>query len=227
MVQVTIGWGGELKGTEANVIKSFVINAHNLISVFNKLMDWKSCVVGFNNGVRDLGGWHDWESGHDSVGVLFTDLWDEESSHTGTGTTTEGVGDLETLEAVATFSFLTDNIENWIDKFSTFGVVTLGPVVTSTSLTEDKVVRSEELTEWASTDWIHSARFKIHKDCTGNITATSCFVKVNINALELQVWVSMVGTSWVNSVFVRDDFPELGTDLITALTGLDVYNFTH
>jgi hypothetical protein len=39
MVKITIGWGGELKGTEANVIKSFVINAHNLISVFNELMD--------------------------------------------------------------------------------------------------------------------------------------------------------------------------------------------
>jgi hypothetical protein len=37
----------------------------------------------------------------------------------------------------------------------------------------------------------------------------------------------MVGTSWVNSMFVRDDFPELGSDMVTALTGLDVYNFTH
>jgi hypothetical protein len=37
----------------------------------------------------------------------------------------------------------------------------------------------------------------------------------------------MVGTSWVNSVFIRDDFPELGTDLVTALAGLDVDDFTH
>jgi len=28
-------------------------------------------------------------------------------------------------------------------------------------------------------------------------------------------------------VFVGDDFPELGTDLVTALTGLEVDDFTH
>jgi hypothetical protein len=39
MVKITVGWGGELKGTEANIVKGFVINAHNLICVFNKLMD--------------------------------------------------------------------------------------------------------------------------------------------------------------------------------------------
>jgi hypothetical protein len=28
-------------------------------------------------------------------------------------------------------------------------------------------------------------------------------------------------------VFVRDDFPELGTDLVTALSSLDVNDFSH
>jgi hypothetical protein len=39
VVKITIGWGGELKGTEADIVKGFVINAHNLISVFDELMD--------------------------------------------------------------------------------------------------------------------------------------------------------------------------------------------
>ena len=37
----------------------------------------------------------------------------------------------------------------------------------------------------------------------------------------------MVGTGGVNAVFVGNDFPELGTDLVTALTGLDVNDFSH
>ena len=37
----------------------------------------------------------------------------------------------------------------------------------------------------------------------------------------------MVGTSWVNTVFVRDDLPEFGTDLVTALAGLKVDNLSH
>merc|ERR1712010_170970 len=33
MVKITIGWGGELEGSEADIIKSLVINDHNLIGV--------------------------------------------------------------------------------------------------------------------------------------------------------------------------------------------------
>merc|ERR1711976_666934 len=42
MVKITVGWGGELEGSEADIVKSFVINVHNLISVPNKLMDGES-----------------------------------------------------------------------------------------------------------------------------------------------------------------------------------------
>merc|ERR1719213_1438500 len=112
MVKITIGWGGELEGSEADIIKGFVINAHNFIGVFDKLMDREGGVVWLNNGIGDLWGWDNGESGHDSVWVFFSDLGDEEGTHTGTGTTTEGVGNLETLEAIATFSFLSDDVED-------------------------------------------------------------------------------------------------------------------
>merc|ERR1712023_597029 len=49
VVKITIGWGGELKGSEANIIKSFVINAHNLIGVLDELMDREGSVVWLNN----------------------------------------------------------------------------------------------------------------------------------------------------------------------------------
>jgi hypothetical protein len=39
MVKITIGWGGELESSEADVIKGLVINAHNLVGVFDELMD--------------------------------------------------------------------------------------------------------------------------------------------------------------------------------------------
>jgi hypothetical protein len=39
MVKITIGWGGELESSEADVIKGLVIDAHNLVGVFDELMD--------------------------------------------------------------------------------------------------------------------------------------------------------------------------------------------
>ena len=37
----------------------------------------------------------------------------------------------------------------------------------------------------------------------------------------------MVCSSWVNAVFIRNDFPELGTNLISALAALDVHKLAH
>jgi len=55
VVKITIGGGGELKGSEADIVEGLVINAHYLISILDQLMDGKSGVVGLNDGVRHLG----------------------------------------------------------------------------------------------------------------------------------------------------------------------------
>merc|ERR550539_1396554 len=116
MVEITVGGGGQLEGSEADIVEGLVVNAHDIIGVLDELMDREGGVVGLDNGVGDLGGWHDGEGGHDSVGVLLTDLGDEEGAHAGAGTTTEGVGDLEALEAVAALSLLTDDVEDGVDE---------------------------------------------------------------------------------------------------------------
>lgn len=51
MVEITIGWGGELKSSEADIIKSFVINTHDLISIFYELMDGEGGIVWFYDSV--------------------------------------------------------------------------------------------------------------------------------------------------------------------------------
>jgi hypothetical protein len=97
------------------------------------------------------------------------------------------VGDLIALEAVATLSFFADNVEDGVDEFSTFGVMTLGPVVTGTGLSEDEVVWTEELAEWAGTDGVHGTWLEIHKDSSWDVATTSSFIEVDINSFELKV----------------------------------------
>lgn len=55
MVKITISGGGELEGSEADIIEGFVVNDHALVGVFDQLMDRESGVVGLNDSVRDLG----------------------------------------------------------------------------------------------------------------------------------------------------------------------------
>jgi len=39
VVKITISRGGEFKGSETDIIESFVINDHTFIGVFDELMD--------------------------------------------------------------------------------------------------------------------------------------------------------------------------------------------
>ena len=54
MVKITVGWGGELEGSEADVVQSFVVDANTDVRVFDKLMHGKSGVVWLDNGVGHL-----------------------------------------------------------------------------------------------------------------------------------------------------------------------------
>ncbi len=202
MVEISVGGGGELEGSEADVVEGFVVNNLNFISRIDEEMDRKSSVVGLNDGVGDLRGGENGEGLDDSVLVLFSDFADKEGSHSGSCSSSEGVGDLESLKAVATFGFLSDDVEDAVDQFGSFSVVTFSPVVSSSSLTEDEVVGSEELTVGTSSDGVHSSGLQVHKDGSGDVSASSGFVEVDVDSLELEVGVSVVGSSGVDSVFV-------------------------
>jgi len=137
------------------------------------------------------------------------------------------VGDLETLEAIARFGLLADDVEDRVDELGTLGVVALGPVISGTRLSKDEVIGAEDLAKGAGADGVHSSGLEIHEDGAGHVPAASGFVVVNVDAFELEVGVAMVGTGGVDTVFVGDNLPELGTNLVTTLTTLDVNDFAH
>jgi len=82
VVEITIGWGGQLEGTEADIVKGFVIDAENFIGGLDELVDGKGAVVGLDDGIRNLGGWDDGVGGKDTVGIFFTKLVEKKSSKT-------------------------------------------------------------------------------------------------------------------------------------------------
>ena len=102
----------------------------------------------------------------------------------------------------------------------------LGPVVASTALAKDKVIRAEELAKGARADRVHGARLQIYQHSAGHVLATGGLVVVHVDALQLEVRVAMVSAGGVNAVLIGNHFPELGTNLVTALAGLQVNNLT-
>ena len=86
------------------------------------------------------------------------------------------------------------------------------PVVARSRLPKDKIVRPENLSIGTVPDTVHGARLEVHKDSPRYIFATRSLVEVHIDALQLQVGVSLVGAGGVDAMLIRDDLPELQRD---------------
>ena len=87
--------------------------------------------------------------------------------------------------------------------------MTLGPVVAGSRLSEHEVVRSEDLTEGPRPHAVHGAGLQVHQHGPGHVLAAAGLVVVDIDPLQLEVRVSMVGASGVNTVLIGDNFPKL------------------
>ena len=55
--------------------------------------------------------------------------------------------------------------------YNTFGVVALGPVVARAGLSENKVVRSEDLSVRSGSDRVHGAGLQVDEDGPGHVLA--------------------------------------------------------
>ncbi len=134
---------------------------------------------------------------------------------------------VSTLQAVAALRLLPHDIQDRVDELGAFGVVTFGPVVPSSGLSEHEVIGSEDLSIWTRAHTVHSAGLQVHEHRTGHISPATGLVVVHIDALQLQIGDSLISSSRVDSVLLTYHLPELGTDLVAALSSLDVQNLTH
>lgn len=157
-------------------------------------MNGQGSVIWLDNGIRNLWRRHNGESSHHSVGEFLSDSRDQQSTHTGTGTTTQRVGDLETLQGVTAFGLSSNDIHNRVDQLGTLSVVTLGPHVASRRLAKDVVIRTEQVTNTGQLHSVDSTWFQIHENSTRNVFARRGLVKVNIQLGLLDAIVAMIIT---------------------------------
>jgi len=105
--------------------------------------------------------------------------------------------------------------------------MTFRPIIPGTGLTENEVIRSKDLPKRTGTKRIHGSRFKIHKHGAWNVPSTTSFIVIDIDTLKLKIGIAIVLSGGIDGVFVADNFPEFGSDLVTALPALDVEDFSH
>lgn len=134
---------------------------------------------------------------------------------------------MEALKAICVLSLLADAVNGFVDDLGTFSVVSLSPAVACAILAKYHVIWAEKLADRSRSDRVDDTRLEVDQDGPGDVAATRGLVVVDICPLELQVGLSVVLSAGVDAVFVGDGLPELCSDLVTTLAGLNMYDFSH
>ena len=222
-VQVGVGGSFDVELSSADIVDSFVIKHNGNISVLEEGVSGQDGVVWLNDGGGDLRRWVDGETELGLLAVIDGESFEQEGAQTGSGTTSDGVEDQESLETGTVISELSDSVEAEIDDFLADGVVTSGEVVGSIFLSGDKLFGMEELSVGTSSDLINDGRFQIEEDSSWDVLASTSLGEEGVEGI---ITTSDSLVRWhlairLDTVLKAEEFPAGVTDLDTTLTDVD------
>jgi hypothetical protein len=228
-VQVGVGWSLDIEVSSADIIDGLVIEDNGNIGVLKEGVSGEHGVVWLNNGGGDLWGWVDGETELGLLTVVDGKSLEEERSETGSGTSTDGVEDEETLETSALIGELSDSVEAEIDDLLTNGVVTSGEVVGGIFLSGDELLWMEELSVGSGSDLIDNGWLEIEEDGSWDVLSGTSLGEEGVEGI-VTTTDGLVGwhlTIWLDSVLEAEKLPAGVTNLDTGLTDVDGNDFSH
>ena len=228
-VEVGVGWSLNIEGSSADIVDGLVVEHDGDISVLEERVGGQDGVVWLNNSGGDLWGWVDGETELGLLTVIDGESLKEERTETGSGTTTDGVENEETLKTGTLVSKLSDSVETEIDDFFTNGVVTSGEVVGSILFTRDKLLWVEELSVGTSSDLIDDGWLEIEEDASWDVLSSTSLGEEGVEGIitttdGLVRWHLSIR---LDTVLEAEELPAGITNLDTGLTDVNGNNFSH
>ena len=222
-VQVGVSGSLDVEVSSAHVVQGFVVHGEGTVGVFEEGVCGKYGVVRLNDGGSDLGSGGDGEGKLGLSAVVNGESLQEEGTETGSGTTTSGVEDHETLETSTVVGELSHSVEDQVDDFLADGVVTSGVVVGSVFLAGDDLLGVVELSVGAGSDLVTDGGFEIDVDGSGHVLASSSFGEEGVEGIVTSA-DGLVGrhlTVGLDAVLEAVKLPAGVTGLDTGLTKMD------
>jgi hypothetical protein len=197
--------------------------------MLKKRMGGEDVVVGLHNSGGHLGG-----RGHSEGKLGLTAVIDRKSlqkkrTKTGSGTSTSGVEDHESLKTGTVIGQLSHAVEHKVNNLLSDGVVTTGVVVGGILLTGDQLLGVVKLSVGTSADLVHHTGLKINHDGTGNVLASTSLGKEGVERV-IATADSLIGghlSIRLDAVLEAVKLPASISGLDTSLTDVDRKTFTH
>jgi hypothetical protein len=170
-VQVLVVGALETKVSAADIVNGLVVDHEGAVGVLEGGVGGKDGVVGLNNGGGCLGSRVDTELELALLAVVDGETLHQQGTEAGTGTTTKGVEDEESLETNAVVGNAANLVEDSLNQLLADGVVATSVVVGSILLAGDHQLGVEEAAVGAGADLIDDVGLEIAVDGTGDVFA--------------------------------------------------------
>jgi hypothetical protein len=228
-VQVGVGWSLNIEVSSADIINGFVIDHDGNIGVLEEGVSGEDGVIWLDNGGGDLWGWIDGESELGFLTVIDGKSLEKEGSETGTGSSTDGVEDEETLESSALIGKFSDSVEAEINDFLTNGVMSSGEVVSSIFFTGDELLWVEQLSVGSGSDLIDNGWLEIEEDSSWDVFTSTSLGEEGVESIVTTTdrFIRWHLTVRLDTVLEAEKLPAGVTNLDTGLTDVDRNDFSH
>jgi hypothetical protein len=186
-------------------------------------------VVGLHDSGGHLGGRGHGEGELGLAAVVDGESLEEERAQAGSGTSTSGVENHESLQTGAVIGQLSDAVKHEVNNLLADGVVTTGLVVGGILLAGDQLLGVVQLSVGASADLVHHTRLQINHHGTGDVLASTSLGEKGVEGV-IATADSLVGghlAIGLDAVLEAVELPASITGLDTGLADVDRKTFTH
>jgi hypothetical protein len=222
-IQVGVCGSFDVQVTTANVVDGFVVNHESTIGVFQGGVSGQDGVVWFDNSGGYLWGGVDGEFKFGFLSIINGETFHKEGGESGSGASTEGVEDKESLKTGTLIGKLSDAVKYEINDFLSNGVVTTSVVVCGIFLSGDQLFGVEKLTVSSGSDLIDDSWFQVDEYSTRDMFTSTSFTEESVERVITAPNSFITGhlTIRLDTMFQTVQLPTGVTDLYTGLSNVD------
>ena len=228
-IQVGVGRTLNVQIAAADVVQGLVVVHDGNISVLQKRVNAKHCVVWLDDRSSHLRAGPHGEAQFGLLAVINGKALQHEAAETTAGATTDGVVNHETLQACAVVGELADAVQDQIDNLLANGVVATSEVVGGILFACDQLFWVEELTVCASTHLVNNCWLEVNHDAARDVLASTSLREEGVEGVISATNGLVAGhlAIWLNAVLQAEELPAGITNLHTTLTKVKAKYFTH
>merc|ERR1711963_385341 len=228
---VEIGVSGtvNVQITATDVVDGLIINHEGTVGVLQCGVGGQDGVVGLHHSRGHLGGGVDGELQLGLLAIVHGQTLHQQGSEARSSSSSERVEHKESLETSTLVSQLTNTVQNKINDLLANGVVAPGVVVGGVLLASHELLGVEQLSVDSSSDLVNDGRFKINKDSSGDVLASSSLREEGVEAVisstnSLVRWHLTIG---LDTVLQAVELPAGITNLDSSLSNMDGNTLSH